>query len=137
MQWSLEIEKSILLDQFITNFDHLILCQIHTQVIPKLCVHTTVQTLSLSPSSLLNPKPLGVFISLNIQPKSPSLTRILILISKPNLHLYQSTHLGSLTGPAEDLSTIFLLKITFYQFFSIFIIFLHFHSFYCKYLFLG
>ena len=72
--WSLEIEKSILEDLFITNSHHWVLCRIHTQFIPKLGVHTTIQALSLS--SLLIPKPLGVPISLNIQPKSLSLTRI-------------------------------------------------------------
>ena len=83
----------------------------HTQVILKLGVHTTIQALSLSLSSLLTLKPLGVPISLNTQPKSLSLTRIYILKSKPNLYICHSMHLGQLTGPAKDVSTIFLLKI--------------------------
>ena len=126
MLWSLEIEKSILDDLFRTNSHHWIPCRIHTQVIPKLGVHTTVQALSLSLSSLLIPKPLGVSISLNIQPKSLFLTRIQILKSKPNLHLCQSMHLGQLTSPTEDLSTVFLLKFAFCQ---LFYYFYHFHAF--------
>ena len=74
MQLSLEIEKSILENLFITNFHHSILYRFHTQVIPKLGVYTTVPALSLS--SLLTPKALGDPVVLNTQPKSVSLTRL-------------------------------------------------------------
>ena len=74
MQFSIDIKKSILEVLFITNSHYWILYHVHTQVIPKLGVHTTIQALSLS--SLLTLKPLGVPISLNTQPKSLSLTMI-------------------------------------------------------------
>ena len=74
MQLSLEIEKSILKRQFITNSHHWILCRFRTQVIPNLGFYTTFPTLSIS--SLLTPKLLGDPIALNTQPKLVSLTRI-------------------------------------------------------------
>ena len=74
MQLSLEIEKSILENLFITNFNHSVLYRFHTQVILKLGVYTTVPALSLS--SLLTPKALGDPSALKTEPKSVSLTRI-------------------------------------------------------------
>ena len=63
MQLSIEIEKSILEALFISNSHHWIFYRIHTQVILKLGVYTTVLALSLS--SLLSPKAYGDPISRN------------------------------------------------------------------------
>ena len=76
MQLSLEIEKSTLADLLKINSHHWIICRIHNQVIPKLGVYTTVLAHTLSLSSLLTPKALGVPISLNTQRKSLSLFNI-------------------------------------------------------------
>ena len=82
IQLNLEIEKIILEHQFITNSHHWILCRLHTQVISKLGVYTTILTLSLS--SLLTPEALGDPIPLNTQPKLVSLIKIEIQKSKRN-----------------------------------------------------
>ena len=74
MQLSLEIEKSILKCQFITNSHHWILYRFRTQVILKLGGYTIVPILALS--SLLTSEALGDPIPLNTQPKLVSLARI-------------------------------------------------------------
>ena len=127
MQLSLDIEKSILEDLLITNSHHRILCRFHAQVILKLGVYNLVRALSLS--SLLTPNALRDPIPLNTQPKSVSLTRNQIHKFKPNRHLCQSTHKGQLTGPYEDLSTVFFLKIVILPIFlNYFIVTLYFYG---------